>query len=137
MRNKSAQSVLDSQMMNASGRSFSHRYKYNPVIRPVRNINALRSGSKIKRTGGAVTFGMPNGLNPNGTCEREGISRPTQATRPRLRRRPVIHRKRAKGLSHACVITKDGYTDFGSAGVRLPNSVARANVRTSEAASFG
>src|SRR5690349_12690007 len=108
MRNSSAQSVLESQIMNARGRSFSHRYKYNPVKSPVINRRALSKGSRIKRTEGAVTLGTPNGLNPNGTFESEGMRNPTQATRPRLRSNPVIHRKRAKGLSQACVITKDG-----------------------------
>ena len=72
------------------------------------NINALISGSKIKRTEGTVSFGTPKALKPNGTCDSEGIRNPTQPTRPRLRRSPVIHKKRAMGLSHACVITKDG-----------------------------
>jgi len=71
-------------------------------------INVLISGSRINWTEGTVTFGAPKGLNPNGTCESEGMRAPTQPTRPRLSRSPLIQRKRATGLSHASVITNDG-----------------------------
>src|SRR5512138_4024582 len=104
---------------------------------PVTYINALTSGSRINWTEGTVILGAPEGPNPNGTCERAGMRTPTQPTSPRLSRSPPIHKKRATGLSHASVMTNDGYTDFASVGVRLPNSVARANVRTSDPASRG
>src|SRR5215204_7720397 len=101
------------------------------------NINVLISGNKIRRTAGTVVLGSPKALKPKGTCVSAGIKIPTHTTRPRLRRTPLTHKKRASGLSHACVMINDGYTDFGSAGVRLPSSVARAKVRTNAFASLG
>ena len=101
------------------------------------NINVLTSGNKIKRTAGAVSLGTPKALKPKDTCPSAGIKIPTHTTKPRLRKSPLIHKKRAAGLPHACVMMKDGYSDFDAAGVRLPNSVARPKVRTSPAASLG
>ena len=92
------------------------------------NNNVLTRGSKINCVDDAVWFGTPNGSNPKGIFDSEGMRIPTQAIRPRLSRMPLIQTKRAMGLSHACVTMKDGYTDFASVGIRLPISVARANV---------
>src|SRR6185436_2037707 len=101
------------------------------------NIRALTRGRRIKRTEEVAAFGAPKASKPTGTCESDGIRIPTQITRPRFSKNPLIQRKRAAGLSQAWVTTKDGKTDFDSAWVRLPISVALANVRTRAEASLG
>src|SRR5262245_28707300 len=104
---------------------------------PMVNIKMLMSGNRIKRIEGTMVFGVPEAPKPKGICCSDGIRIPNQTTKPRLRMSPLIHKNRAMGLSQACAMIKDGYTDFDSAGVRLPISVARAKVRTSAAASRG
>src|SRR5512138_3821709 len=104
---------------------------------PATNIRELISGKRISWVEETGWFGVPNGLNPSAILGRDGMRIPTQTMSPTFRRIPLIQRKRAIGLSQACVTRKDGYTDLGSAGIRLPISVARAKVCTRPAAFCG
>src|SRR5262245_43917284 len=99
--------------------------------------NILSKGSRISRVGVVGSFGAPNALNPNGICPSAWIRIPTHTINPTFSSNPLTHKNRAVEFSHARVMMNDGYTDIGSAGERLPISVARAKVRTSEPASFG
>jgi len=57
---------------------------------------------------GTGSSGAPNGLNPSEICPSDGMSNPTQMTSPMFNINPLTQVKRTRGLSHACVITKEG-----------------------------